>query len=77
MHGVAATYRGLLGSKRQHLQEQYNAGMSGKPNFGQNGGGGPQSGYVRIQASDGSLHDIPNQNLDRARQRDPGLKVMQ
>lgn len=40
-------------------------------------GGGPQQGYVRIKASDGSLHDIPQANLGAARQRDPNLKVMQ
>lgn len=34
-------------------------------------------GYVRITASDGSLHDIPSGNLAAARQRDPGLKVNQ
>ena len=36
----------------------------------------PAGGYVRIQASDGSLHDLPQSNLDKARQRDPGLKVV-
>ena len=39
--------------------------------------GGPPKGYVRIQASDGSLHDIPQQNLGAARQRDPNLQVVQ
>ncbi len=38
---------------------------------------GSAAGYVRVQASDGSVHDIPQQNLGAARQRDPGLKVMQ
>jgi len=32
---------------------------------------------VRIQASDGSVHDIPQANLNKAKQRDPNLKVMQ
>jgi hypothetical protein len=42
LHGVASTYRGLLGSKRENLQQQYNAGMQGKPNFGgQNSSGEP------------------------------------
>ncbi len=39
--------------------------------------GGPQAGYVRIRASDGNFHDIPQQNLGLARQRDPNLKVVQ
>lgn len=75
LKGAIGTYRQLLNSKRDQLQKQYQAGMSGQPNFGE--GQGAQAGYVRIQASDGSLHDIPQQNLDRARQRDPGLKVVQ
>jgi hypothetical protein len=33
------------------------------------------AGYTRIKASDGSLHDIPNDKLDAAKQRDPGLQV--
>lgn len=37
----------------------------------------PTNGMTRIQASDGSLHDIPTQNLDKAKQRDPSLKVLQ
>jgi hypothetical protein len=32
-------------------------------------------GFTRIQASDGSLHDIPTGNLQKAKQRDPGLTV--
>jgi len=35
------------------------------------------AGYTRIQASDGSIHDIPSGNMDKAKQRDPGLKVIQ
>ncbi len=41
------------------------------------GGAGPQKGYTRIQASDGSLHDIPTQNIAAARKRDPNLQVIQ
>lgn len=37
----------------------------------------PAQGFTRIQASDGSVHDLPSQNLARARQRDPGLQVVQ
>lgn len=38
---------------------------------------GPAAGMVRFQDSQGGLHDIPKANLDKARQRDPGLKVIQ
>jgi hypothetical protein len=45
---------------------------------GQGGGSnGPEPGYTRIQASDGSMHDIPSQNMNAARRRDPGLQVVQ
>lgn len=36
-----------------------------------------QGGTVRIKASDGSLHDIPAQSLDAAKQRDPQLQIIQ
>ena len=32
---------------------------------------------VRFQSSDGKLHDIPIENLSKAKQRDPGLQVIQ
>jgi len=35
-----------------------------------------RQGYTRIKASDGSLHDIPSNNLKAARQRDPNLTVV-
>jgi len=38
---------------------------------------GGQSSTVRIKASDGSIHELPSANLSKARQRDPGLKVIQ
>lgn len=38
--------------------------------------GGPAAGMVRFQDSHGSVYDIPKENLDRARQRDPGLRVV-
>lgn len=44
---------------------------------GSQGGGGPQPGFTRIRASDGSLHDLPTNNLKAAQQRDPGLQVVQ
>lgn len=40
---------------------------------GSNGAGG--AGTTRIIASDGSIHDIPTDKLDAAKQRDPGLRV--
>jgi len=35
-----------------------------------------QPTYVRIKASDGSLHDIPSDKMDLAKKRDPGLQVV-
>jgi hypothetical protein len=40
-------------------------------------GSGPAPGMTRIRASDGSMHDLPTANLQRARQRDPNLQVVQ
>ena len=37
----------------------------------------PKTGFTRITASDGSVHDIPSDKLNLAKQRDPGLKVQQ
>jgi hypothetical protein len=34
IHGATGTYRSLLKSKRDKLKEQYDQGMQGKPNFG-------------------------------------------
>jgi len=42
---------------------------------GENGGTG--SGMVRFKDSQGGIHDIPAANLDKAKQRDPGLQVIQ
>lgn len=36
-----------------------------------------QGPTVHIRASDGSVHELPSENLSRARQRDPGLQVIQ
>ncbi len=38
--------------------------------------GGAPAGMVRFQDSQGGIHDIPRQNLEKARQRDPGLRVL-
>jgi hypothetical protein len=50
-------------------------------NFGNSAPSAPSSsaaaGFTRVQASDGSVHDIPSGKIAAARQRDPGLKVMQ
>jgi hypothetical protein len=40
-------------------------------------GGGGEAGFTRIKASDGSLHDIPTDKMAAAKQRDPGLTVVQ
>lgn len=39
--------------------------------------GGAASGFTRIKASDGSLHDVPTANLAAARKIDPKLQVVQ
>ena len=36
-----------------------------------------QQGYVRFQASDGSVHDVPTDQLEAARAIDPGLMVIE
>ena len=44
---------------------------------GQTSQSGAPSATTRIRASDGSLHDIPTANLDKAKQIDPKLQVIQ
>ena len=44
--------------------------------FDQQSGAGAPSGMTRIKASDGTLHDIPSANLERARKIDPNLSVV-
>lgn len=75
LHDVVGSYRQLLGSKKQALQTQYKQGMKGQPAFGE--ATPVPKGYVRFQASDGSVHDIPRQNLRTAQERDPGLQVLE
>jgi hypothetical protein len=36
-----------------------------------------QPGFVRFKDSRGGIHDIPQQNLKAAQQRDPSLQVIQ
>jgi hypothetical protein len=42
LKGAISTYRSLLKSKADNLQQQYKQGMQGKPNF--EGGAAPASG---------------------------------
>lgn len=44
---------------------------------GAGGGGSGQAGTIRFRDSQGGMHDIPASNLDAAKLRDPGLKVIQ
>jgi cell division septation protein DedD len=37
----------------------------------------PAAGFTRVQASDGSMHDIPSGNIAAAKKIDPNLKVIQ
>lgn len=74
----------MLQGKLAGSSAKYSA-MSNKPVLGAGLGGqarptlgtGNQPGTVRFTASDGSMHDIPAINLPLAKQRDPGLQVMQ
>lgn len=50
---------------------------SSQPQTSAGGQSAPAAGMVRFQDSQGGLHDIPKANLDKARQRDSGLKVIQ
>lgn len=36
---------------------------------------GVQEGFTRFAASDGSIHDVPTEHLDKAKKIDPGLQV--
>jgi hypothetical protein len=75
---IAQNSQTLYQNKLDLANKTYNAHFT--PTFGTprtpSGAGAAQAGYTRIQASDGSTHDIPTANLDKARQRDPNLKVM-
>lgn len=54
-------------------QTQQNSNSSGS-----NGDLPPlQAGYTRFQDSQGAVHDIPSGNLQKAKQRDPNLQVIQ
>jgi len=39
--------------------------------------GAPGAQMIRIKDSTGKMHDLPAANLSRAKQRDPGLVVVQ
>ena len=78
LNAYALARQQLLGTNDPNLRRQIitNATLqSMKINTA--GAGAPAAGYTRIQASDGSLHDIPTGNLPAARKIDPNLQVMQ
>lgn len=68
-----ALERGNLGSSFKQLYNESpdiaGAGLSPLPTS--------TGGVVTIRASDGSMHRLPSANLEKARQRDPGLQVVQ
>jgi hypothetical protein len=73
---IAQNSKQLYSDKLSTANQTYGSHFT--PNFGtQRTGGGAPAGYTRIQASDGSTHDIPTGKLNAAKQRDPNLKVMQ
>ena len=72
-----------MANRHQSYQQQIQD-IKGRLGGSQGGGGqtaqpvAPSgSGVTRIKASDGTLHDIPTANLDKARQIDPKLQVIQ
>ncbi len=82
LHGAIASnaqtkYQNKLGVINQ------NYGSSFQPVQMQNVGSAkpsappPAAGFTRVQASDGSMHDIPSGNIAAAKKIDPNLKVIQ
>lgn len=55
LHGAIDTYRTLLKSKAHNLENQYNQGMQGRPNFGQENGA-PESGGDPFAQFGGKAH---------------------
>jgi hypothetical protein len=72
----AASIEGIRGAVTSQTNSRIGNNTVMQRMYGTPQAGAPAGGYVRIQASDGSLHDLPQANLDKARQRDPGLKVV-
>jgi hypothetical protein len=81
--GQSVVNQGNLNRGIQNVNKLYGTSVGQGLTQGAGGGGqgggsnGPQPGDTRIQASDGSMHDIPSQNMNAARRRDPGLRVVQ
>jgi hypothetical protein len=72
----AASIEGIRGAVTSQANSRIGNNTVMQRMYGTPQAAAPGGGYVRIQASDGSLHDLPQSNLDKARQRDPGLKVV-
>jgi hypothetical protein len=76
--GQAQAARTNLSSGVDNVNKLYGTSVGGGLKEGQKpAAGGAAQGFTRIQASDGSIHDIPSGKLGAAKQRDPNLKVMQ
>jgi hypothetical protein len=80
--GAANTADALLAGKQNALKQTYQQGRTATPNFGQNKAaapavGGAATGFTRIKASDGSMHDIPSDKIAAAKKIDPNLQVVQ
>ncbi len=72
----AASIDGIRGAVQSQTNSRIGNNTVMQRMYGTPQAAAPAGGYVRIQASDGSRHDLPQSNLDKARQRDPGLKVV-
>jgi hypothetical protein len=70
LQGAINTYRTLLQSKAQNLQQQYQQGMQGKPNFGSQ-----QSGGVLMRAPNGQTKFVSADQVDHYTRM--GAKVVQ
>lgn len=76
-HDAATTYGVPLPAGAQQVEKQRPFGAKPLLQSGGQGGGSPEKGFSRVQASDGSMHDVPSDKLDQARKIDPKLKVLQ
>jgi hypothetical protein len=74
IYSAANILKNDMGNRHQSYQDKINEIKGRLGGQGQQQGG---NGMTRIKASDGSLHDVPTANLDKARQIDPNLQVVQ
>ena len=66
---------GIRGAVNSQINSRIGNNSILKKMYGGNLSTGTAGGTTRIKASDGKLHDIPNDKLDAAKAIDPGLQV--